>query len=121
MNGPALTQPNMELSASDATAEDIDQMTRQLPFELRKLDVESSELTKGGVTTAGTKSNPISLGSIALELLPSDLPSVIGLMQAWICRRQRRTGKFKRMGIEFEGSPESLHKFLETLSKEKQQ
>jgi len=111
----------MALSASDTTLEDIDQMNRQLPFELRKQDAQSAELTKGEVRTAGTKSDPISAGTITLELLPSDLLGLIGLMQAWISRRQDWTAKFKGMGIEFEGSPESLHKFLETLSKEKQQ
>lgn len=68
MNGSVLTQRNIERSASDVTSED---------------------------TTTGRKSDPVSVGSIALALLPSDLP--------------------------FEGSRESLHEFLETLSKEKQQ
>jgi len=119
MNNPDFTQLNIEVSASDATVEDIDWMTRQLLSELRELDVESAELTKGGAAPAGTKGDPISIGSIALELLPSVLPSVFGLVQAWVSRGQGRTVKFKGMGIEFEGSSEDLHRLLEALSKGK--
>jgi hypothetical protein len=119
MSDPDLAQLNIEISASDVTEEDIDWMTRQLLSELRELDVESAELTKGGIAPAGTKGDPISIGSIALELIPSVLPSVVGLIQAWASRGQGRTVKFKGMGIEFEGSSEDLHKLLETLSKGK--
>ena|SRR5574339_359740 len=119
MNDPDLAQLHIEISESDATQEDIDLMTRRLLSELRELDVESAELTKGGAAPAGTKGDPISIGSIALELLPSVLPGVLGLVQAWASRGQGRTVKFKGMGIEFEGSSEDLHKVLETLSKGK--
>ncbi len=119
MSDPDLAQLNIEISASDVTEEDIDWMTRQLLSELRELDVESAELTKGGIAPAGTKGDPISIGSIALELIPSVLPSVVGLIQAWASRGQGRTVKFKGMGIEFEGSSQDLHKLLEALSKGK--
>ena len=120
MKDPELTQLKLNISASDATEEDIDWMTRQLLSELRELDVESAELAKGGAAPAGAKGDPLSIGSIALELLPSVLPSVLGLVQAWMSRGQGRTVKFKGMGIEFEGSAEDLHKLLEILSKGKQ-
>jgi hypothetical protein len=119
MTNSDLAQLNIEISASDTTVEDIDWMTRQLLSELRELDVESAQLTKGGAAPAGAKGDPISIGSIALELLPSVLPSVLGLVQAWVSRGQGRNVKFKGMGIEFEGSPEDLHKLIETLSKGK--
>lgn len=121
MTNSDFAQLNIEISASDTTAEDIDWMTRQLLSELRDLDIESAQLTKGGAAPAGTKGDPISIGSIALELLPSVLPSVVGLVQAWASRGQGRTVKFKGMGIEFEGSSEDLHKLLETLSKGKKE
>jgi hypothetical protein len=120
MNNPDIAQLNIMVSASDATVEDIDRMTRQLFSELRELDVESAELTRGGVAPAGAKGDPISIGSIALELLPSVLPSVVGLVQAWVSRGRGRTVKFKGMGIEFEGSSDDLQKLLEMLSKGKQ-
>lgn len=109
----------IEVSASDATDEELDRITRQLLSELRELNVESAELTKGGPAPSGSKGDPIALGSIALELMPAVLPSVIGLVQSWMTRGQGRTVKFKGKGIEFEGSPEELKKLLATLDKGK--
>lgn len=121
MDSPNLTQLSIEISASDATEEDVDRMTRQLLSELRETDVESAELAKGGPAPAGSKGDPIAIGTIALELLPSILPSVIGLVQAWASRGQGRTVKFKgkigRQLIEFEGSPEEFEKLLAMLDK----
>ena len=117
MDSADFTQLNIEISASDATEEDIDRMTRQLLAELREMDVESAELAKGGPAPAGSKGDPIAIGTIALELLPTILPSVIGLVQAWAARGQGRTVKFKGRGFEFEGSPEEFAKLLATLEK----
>ena len=46
MDNPDLTQLNIEISASDATEEDIDRMTRQLLSELRETDVEFGRIGK---------------------------------------------------------------------------
>jgi hypothetical protein len=118
MDHPELNQLNIEISAADASEEDIDWMTRQLLSELRELDVESVELAKGEAAPAGTKGDFTSIGSIALELAPTVLPSVVGLVQAWVSRPRRQAInviKFKGMGIEFEGSPEELQKLLTSL------
>jgi len=112
-------ESNIEVRATDATEEDIDRMTRQLLSELRELDVESTELTKGGPAPKGSKGDPITIGSIALVVLPVILPKVADLVQGWSTRGEGRTVKFKGKGIEFEGSPEELQKLLETLSKGK--
>jgi hypothetical protein len=45
----------LHISAENTTEEDIDSMTRQLLSELRELDVESVELTRGGPAPAGSK------------------------------------------------------------------
>ena len=119
MDSSDLTQLNIEISASDATEEEIDRMTRQLLSELREMDVETAELAKGGPAPAGSKGDPITIGTIALQLVPALLPSVIGLVQAWSARGQGRTVKFKGRGFEFEGSPEEFEKLLATLEKGK--
>lgn len=119
MNSPNLTHINIEISASDATEEDIDQMTRQLLSELRELDVQSVKLAKGELAPSGSKGDPITIGSIAMEVLPAVLPGVLALVQTWITRGQGRTVKFKSKGIEFEGSPEQFQKLLATLEKGK--
>ena len=110
----------IEVSAVDVTEEDIDRMTRQLLSELRELDVESAELAKGDSAPSGTKSvDPVMLGNIAIAVLPAFLPKVVDTVQAWMTRGQGRTVKFKGKGIEFEGSPEELHKLLASLDKGK--
>jgi hypothetical protein len=111
---------HIEVSASDATEEDIDRMTRQLLSELRETDVESAELARGGNAPAGTKSgDPVTMGSIVISALPTVIPAVVTLVQAWAARGQGRTVKFKSKGIEFEGSPEEFQKLLESLEKSK--
>jgi hypothetical protein len=109
----------IEVSAKDTTEEDIDRMTRQLLSELRELNVESVKLASDGRTPEGAKGDLTIIGSIALELLPVAIPSVISLVQAWVVRGQRRTVKFKGRGFEFEGSPEDLQKFFEMMEKGK--
>ena len=110
---------HIEVSATDATDEELDRMTRQLLSELRELDVETVELEKGGIAPDGSKGDPITIGIIAMEVLPVAIPSVIALIQAWVMRGQGRTVKFKSKGIEFEGSPEELQKLLASLDKGK--
>ncbi len=118
MNKTDMAEFNIEVNAEDVTDEDIDRMTRQLLSELRDLDVESAELTKGGDAPRGTKSvDPVLMGNIVIAVLPAVLPNVISLVQAWATRGHGRTVKFKGRGIEFEGSAEELHKLLEKLEK----
>jgi hypothetical protein len=112
MNEPDRIELNIEISAGDATEDDIDRMTRQLLSELREMDIDSAELAKGG-------SASITVGSIVISFFPNVLSSVISLVQTWMSRGQGRTVKFKGKGIEFEGSPEELQKLLGTLEKGK--
>lgn len=119
-----MTEINMEdfeiqVIVLDSTDEELDNLTRQLLLEIRDLNVQSAELTQGGTTPTGSKGDPITVGSIAIEVLPAVLPSVIALIQAWVMRGQGRTVKFKGKGIEFEGSPEELQKLLVKLDKGK--
>lgn len=118
MDHPQSDQLKIEIFAADASEEDVDRMTRQLLSELRELDIESAELARGEAAPRGAKGDFTSIGSIALELVPDVLPSVIGLVQAWASRHRRQeiNGiKFKGMGIEFEGAPEELHRLLASL------
>ena len=112
MNESEFTRLSIQISAADATDEEIDGMTRQLLSALRETDVESAELDRSGSAPKGAKGDPITMGSIAVQVLPTLLPSVIGLVQAWAMRGQGRTVKYKADGIEFEGSPEELQKIL---------
>jgi hypothetical protein len=107
----------IQVNISNGTDQELDSVTRQLLSEVRELNVETAELSKGGTAPTGTKGDPITMGSITIAVLPSVLPNVIALVQAWVMRGQGRTVKFKGKGIEFEGSPEELYKILEKLDK----
>lgn len=109
----------IEVFAEDTTEEEIDSMARNLLSELRETNVESVSLVSKGHTPIGSKGDPITIGQLAIEVLPAAIPSVIALIQAWVMRGQGRTVKFKGSGIEFEGSPEELRKLLEKLEKGK--
>jgi hypothetical protein len=115
-----LSQYLIQISAEDATEDDIDLMTRRLLSELRETDVESAELARGGEAPSGTKSgDTITMGSIIVSTLPTVLPAVIGMVQSWAARGQGRRVKFKgtiRGGtVEFEGSPEEWQQLLTSL------
>lgn len=113
------TKLEIQINIIDATEAELDHATRRLLSELKELNVESAELTRGEPAPDGSKGDPVTIGSIALEVLPVAIPSVIGLVQAWIMRGQGRTVKFKAKGIEFEGSSEELQKLLATFDKQK--
>jgi hypothetical protein len=119
MNENDKVELTLEVAAADATEEELDGITRQLLSELRELNVESADLAKGESAPSGSKGDPITIGNIALEVLPVAVPSVVAFVQAWVMRGQGRTVKFKGKGIEFEGSPEEFQKLLERLDKGK--
>ncbi len=112
----------VEITASYATEEDVDQMTRHLFAELRKMDIESVSFIKREDAPLGTKSaDPVTIGALAIAVLPSVLPKVVEAIQAWALRGQGKTVKFKgkingRM-IEFEGSADELEKLINRLKK----
>lgn len=123
MSTEDLIELNIQISAKDTAEEDVDLMTRRLLSELRELPIDSVELTEGEPALEGVKGDPISIGSIVIQVLPAVLPSLIAFIQAWSTRGSGRTVKFKgrvdRKLIEFEGSPEDFQKLLAMLEKGK--
>jgi hypothetical protein len=107
----------LEILVNDSTEEELDTLTRGLLSELQETNVEKVSLVSVGKAPEGSKGDLVTLGQLALEVLPTAVPSVIALIQAWIMRGQGRTVKFKGKGIEFEGSPEELKKLLASLEK----
>ncbi len=112
-------QLSLQVACDDATDEELDRLTRQLLSLLRDTDVESAELGAGSPAPSGTKGDPVTIGSIALQALPGVLPAVVNMVQAWIASGPGRTVKFKSRDFEFEGSPEQLQKLLEVYRREK--
>ena len=124
MDNEKIMQLDLELSAEDASPEELDALTRQLLSELRDLDVESVELAKSEPAPEGTKAvDPVTIGAIAITVLPTLLPKVVEFIQAWALRGQGRTIKFKGkvagQAVEFEGSADDLNKLIAILSQPK--
>jgi len=91
-------------------------MAKILLSEIRETEVESIHLVSVDTSPDGCKGDVITIGQFALEVLPTAVPSLIALVQAWIMREHGRTVKFKGKEIEVEGSPEELDMVLETLN-----
>ena len=114
-------QLTLEVQAGpDATPEEIDELARQLLADLRQMDVDSAELLSAGPAPEGAKVvDPVTLGALAVAVLPTVLPKLVDFVQAWSQRGQSRSVKFKgKIGgqdIEFEGPADELKALISTL------
>ena len=124
MTGPVETLAlTLQVGAGEGTdAEELDRLARQLLNEVRELEVESADLVTTGPAPDGAKSGEaVTLGMVAVAVLPTVVPKLVEFLQAWVMRGQGRTLKFKgKVGgedIEIEGAtPEELKALLATLS-----
>ena len=104
----------------DTLPDELDALARQLLDELRDTNVEAAELASAGASPAGTKSaEAITLGAVAVAVLPTFLPKLVEFVQAWSLRGQGRTVKFKGkvagQDMEFEGTAADLQTVLAAL------
>jgi len=111
----------VQITLDDSDPEELDGLARQLVDELSEQPVESVDLARSGPAPSGTKSaDAITLGAVAVAVLPSVLPKLVEFIQAWALRGQGRTVKFKgKVGgqdIEFEGKAEDLQRILAMLT-----
>jgi hypothetical protein len=120
-NEAAATQLTVIVGAGeDLPPEELDALARGLLRELREQEVESAELASAGAAPEGTKAGEvITLGAVALAVLPAFLPKIVDFIQAWALRGQGRMVKFKgKVGgqdLEFEGTAAELKTVLEAL------
>jgi len=71
----------IEVLVKDTTEEDLDKMTRNLLKELRGTNVESANLVSIGTAPEGSKGDPVTIGTLALEVLPA---------RSFTCRSTKR-------------------------------
>ena len=101
-------------AGADAGAEELDQLTRQLRDELAELpEVQSADMLHAGAAPRGSKAiDPISLGALAVSILPSAVPKLVDLLGGWLLRGENRKIKIKtQMGdrsVELEYSPSAM-------------
>jgi hypothetical protein len=83
-------------AGEDSSPDDLDALTRQLGTELRELDIESVALASAGDAPEGAKSGDVAaLGALVVQLFPSVVPPLIGLLQAWSLRGHGRSVTIK--------------------------
>jgi hypothetical protein len=116
-------------AGKDALAEDVDAVARRLRAEIQDFGVESVTLQASGTAPSGTKSvEAVTLGALAVTVLPQVLPKFIEFLQAWSLRTKDRTVKIKAsvgdrsVDIEYpEGASEAavqelIQKMTDTLA-----
>ena len=78
----------------EADAEELEQLTRQLRGELTELDVETVNLVRAGAAPRGAKvGDPITWGALLVTLTASGgvITTLIGALQPWLTRHERRS------------------------------
>ena len=74
----------------------LDQLTRQLQNEILDQDVEDAGLVSTDEIPEGAKAaGAITWGAIAIEVLPTFLPSVVEFLKSWVNREETRNVKIK--------------------------
>ena len=104
----------LNIEAGDELDRDaLDQLTRQLHRELLELDVEAVDFIQEGTPPKGTKtSDAVTIGALAVAVLPTLLPKVIEFLQTWSLRGEGRKVKVKSQvgdrSIEVEYTHEAM-------------
>ncbi len=110
----ALTHLTLKLEAGDELDRDaLDRLTRQLRREMLDLEVESVDFIQEDKLPEGAKTaEAVTLGALAIAVLPSFLPKLIEFLQSWSLRAEGRKVKVKSQvgdrSIELEYAPESM-------------
>jgi hypothetical protein len=88
----------------DSDPGEIDVLTRRLLAEIRAIDVEEAKIpASSSAPPDGTKPGEvITIGQIAIQVLPALIPSLVLLVQSWLLRQQSQTVKVKIGEIEVE-------------------
>ena len=100
-------------AGADADASELDLLTRHLRSEIQELDVESVDLLRDKTAPAGAKAvDPVTLGALAVAVLPAVVPKLVEFMQSWTMRKENRTVKIKTQigdqSLEIEYSPKLM-------------
>ena len=79
-----------------ADADELDRLMRQLRAEIQEMDVESVDFVSGETLPEGAKSaEALTLGALAVAVLPAVVPKLIEFLQAWSLREENRTVRIK--------------------------
>ena len=102
---------NLDMVGTDA--DQLDLATRYLRDELFDLGVNSAEIISAGEAPGGTKSaEAITIGALAVAVLPTFLPRLVEYLQSWCMRSENRKVRIKTQvgdrSVEVEYSPSAI-------------
>jgi hypothetical protein len=107
-------QMQLQVSAGEeADRDELDRLTRQLLVDLSEIEIESAGLLKTGDVPEGAKTaEALSIGTLAVAVLPVFFPKLIDFLQAWTMRGGSRSVKIKTQvgdrAVEVEYSPDKM-------------
>lgn len=109
----SLNYLRLQISAGEMDPERLDLLTRQLRQELLDLEVESVDFIQEDQLPEGAKAaDVVTLGALAVAVLPNFLPKVIEFLQSWSLRSEGRKVKVKSQvgdrAIELEYTPDAM-------------
>ena len=112
-NNASLEQFTLQIQSEDSDPERLDLLTRQLRAELLDLDVESADFIQKNQLPEGAKAvDAVTLGALAVAVLPGFLPKLVDYLQSWTLRGEGRKIKVKSQvgdrSIKLEYSPEAM-------------
>ena len=86
-----LPQFHLRLAAPDGDAEELDDLTRKLRWEMEESEVERVDLVPGGDVPEGTKAGLVTAhGELNVTLKPAALPNFLGVVRDWLSRQNQR-------------------------------
>jgi hypothetical protein len=116
----------ISIEHTDADESELYRITQNLVGELERLGAENVTMDTSVPQSDGSKSGElITVGAIALTILPVTIPALIQWLQEWTLRDRRGTIKIRKDkgSIEFEIpdslSPEQLKSYIDLLKDEK--
>lgn len=103
------------LQEADADEDDLHSAAQALQRELVELGVERAELVRSDVPVPGTKGDAITVGALAVAVLPDLIPKFLEFVSHWLKRapepraiRVRLRDRDRVVDIELDNSQASL-------------
>jgi hypothetical protein len=98
---------------TEIAPDELDHLVRQLRREISELEVESVEPVRQNTIPAGAKgAEALTLGALAVVLLPPLLPKLVEFLQNWLLRGENRNVKVKLQvqgnAVEVEYAPSAM-------------
>ena len=107
------THLTLQINAGEIDPESLDRLTRQLRSELLDLEIESIDFIQQDQLPEGAKAaDAVTLGALAVAVLPNFLPKLLEYLQSWALRGEGRKVRVKsQIGdrcIELEYMPQAM-------------